>query len=190
MWKFCGISQFPWRKRCFSAKPLALFPWEMAVCFPPAPRHAWRDHGQLCSLFWLGGFEEGHFPLLLQDPVGPQFSQSASRAESPRISDMVWWTQMAAQLRAGSEKWCFWIIWLVLSNHSELGDLKKGILAAPGPFSVGGSWKNTKDPLVPLLGAQSPVWVPAVSSSYHGVGETGSAAPFLLWIGLAWCCVW
>lgn len=61
MWKFCGISQFPWRKRCFSAKPLALFPWEMAVCFPPAPRHAWRDHGQLCSLLWLGGFEEGHF---------------------------------------------------------------------------------------------------------------------------------
>lgn len=40
----------------------------------------------------------------------------------------------------------------------------------------------------PSLEPRAPAWVPAVSSSYYGVGETGSAAPFLLWIGLDTTC--
>jgi len=68
----------------------------------------------------------------------------------------------------------------VLSNDSELCDLKMRLFAAPGQFSVRGSCKNAKDPLVPLLGAWSPCVVPAASPTHHAVGELGFVAPFLL----------
>lgn len=181
MWKSYGISQCPWRKRSFSAKPLAWFPWEMAVCFPPAPRDAQRGHGQLCSLLWLarGGFGERHF--WSSPPRSCGATASCQRVWEPQNISIVWWTQMAAQLRVGRGKWCFWNIWLVLSYHSELGDLKRRIIAAPGQFSVGGLCKNTKDPLVPSLEPRAPAWVPILLPPCCGRGRLCSSLPALDW---------
>lgn len=73
------------------------------------PQHPGMHRGIMASSaaysdLAMEALERGIFHPVLQDPVGPQFSKSASGAESPRISGIVWCTQMAAQLSAGSEK--------------------------------------------------------------------------------------
>lgn len=132
----------------------------MCVCL--SSMEGWQSGLTLPWGLWRDGF----FHPDLQGAVGPQYSQAASGG---------WDTLNAGHCMAypndsSAGDWKWGVILLnhlvcVLSNYSELHDLKMRLFAAPGQFSVRGSCKNAKDPLVPLLGPWSP-WVAAWCFSY------------------------